>query len=177
MPQDIIVNFTTKTDQLDVANQKMESLEATDKSLESQAVSTMDAYQKRDKTIKDGATSTKKSFDVLADAASKLTKSITGGSFESTFKKIRAEVGLTDKQFKIFLQNIQKQAKIDLFSAKNQTEIKQYKDLIANTGLALQKLSIEQNEVAATSVSMKSRLRELKGELQQLEDQGKENTL
>lgn len=172
----IIINFTSNTEGLDQAAAGLENVEVADKAVSDQAKVTMDAYAKRDKVIKESATGTKKTFDALADSASKLTKNIIGGSFDDTFKKIRNEVNLTDKQFKIFLQNIQKQAKVDLFSAKNQAEVKQYKDLIAQAGQALTKLSIEQNDVAATSVSMKTRLRELKVELQQLEDQGKENT-
>lgn len=92
------------------------------------------------------------------------------------FDKLRSSIKLTDQQYKTFLQNIISNAQHELVTAQDQQEIEQLTQLIKGAELGLKQMGEVEDKVTQQTGSMRSQLKELKNQLQQLEDQGKDNT-
>jgi len=174
--ENIIINFTSDAAGLQPGIAGMEQLTDADKAVEQQAKKSMEAYNKRDKAIADGSKTSKKSIDDLGNSMKNLDKSLVGGIGTKALADLRTSIKLTDAQWKTFYQNLIKNAKTELVSATQKQDIEQLNQLISASELALQQMAEKEDLVTKSSKSMKAQLRELKTELQQMEDAGQDNT-
>lgn len=173
----IIINFSSDPSGLQPGIDGLDKIQEADKAVADQAVKTMAAYEKRDKSIATGANDSKKSIDQLSSSVKNLDKSLVGGLGQKALDNLRNNIKLTDVQWKQFYQNIIKIAKTELVTASQKEDIEQLNQLINGAKTALDKMGDSEEKLTTKSRSMRAQLKDLKQELQQLEDTGQDNTV
>jgi hypothetical protein len=174
--ENIIINFSADPAGLQPGINALGQLEEKDKAVAEQAKKTMSAYNSRDKAIQDTGKSAKKSVDDLATSMKGLDKSIVGGVGGKALADLRNSIKLTDNQWKQFYQNLIKTAKVEIVKGGTKEDIEQLNQLINGAENALLEFGKAEDKATEKSKSMKAQLRELKTELQEMENAGQDNT-
>jgi hypothetical protein len=175
--ENILINFTADPSGLQPGIDGLVQLEAVDRDVAEQVKKTNVAIAARDKGIKDGTDKSISQVEKLGISFKSLDKSITGGAYIKTLQSIQQEVGKTGTEFKLLGQTIEFSKQKMQGLTPNSEEwvllnerVKQGEELLKAFGEGAE-------AVGGKTQSFKARLRELKNELQILEDQGKDNTL
>lgn len=170
--ENIIINFTADPAGLQPGIDGLVQLEVVDRSVASQAVKTMESFNKRDKAISDSANKSGSSIEKFSSTFKNLDKIIIGGTFNKAVKEL-AKYGDEFKQLSIVVDLAKKKLTELKPNSKEWKELNQQ----INTAETLLKQFVKSEEAAEEkTVSFKTKLRQLKEELSQLEAQGKENT-
>ncbi len=175
--ENILINFTADPSGLQPGIDGLVQLEAVDKDVAEQVKKTNAVIAARDKGIKDGTVQSISQVEKLGISFKSLDKSITGGAYIKTLQQIQQEVGKAGSEFKVLAQTIdfakQKMQGLAPGSAEwveLNRQVQQGEELLKAFGEGA-------DAVGGKTQSFKARLRELKNELQVLEDQGKDNTV
>lgn len=174
--ENVIINFTSDPAGLQPGIDGLVQLEVVDREVADQAKKTMEAVQKRDKAIADGAGKGITQVEKLSASFKDLDKNIVGGAYDKALKQLQKELGNTGDEFKQL-------ALVMEFAKKKQAELKpnskEWKELQTQIEQAEEILKAYGQETGQTeekTKSFKARLRELKQELAQMEEAGQEGS-
>jgi hypothetical protein len=174
--ENILINFTADPSGLQPGIDGLVQLEVVDKEVAEQAKKTAAEMQKRDKAIADGTGKATTQIEKLASSFKGLDKSIVGGAYNKTLQQLQSEIAGTADEFKALSLAIEFSKKKLADLKPDSAEWKELNDQIQAGEQLLNAFGEGTEKVEGKAQSMKARLRELKAELQQLEDQGYDNT-
>lgn len=172
MADDVLINFVGKTDQLQPAEDALESIIAKEGEVGTAWKKTSEVMAAGTKQSIDNTNKLAKSIDAMAVATKSMDKVIIGGAYKQYLKEIQAQLGLTSKELISYVQNARKAAQEAIFSAKNDQEIKELTLSIEAMNDQLALLGAEEEKTGTKTTSLRARLKEAKDELVALADAG-----
>ena len=175
--QQVLIEFAADTSGMAPADKALAGLTDQEKKLADQSIKTNTAIDAQGKLVTETAKASTKSVQQLSDSFKNLDKAMIGGAYKKTFDDIRKNLNLTDKELKAFYQNIIKNSRMKLLDSNlAKQDFDALSQLVKSAQSALDSMGTSEDKVAEKSTSMRGRLKELKQELQNLEDQGRDNT-
>lgn len=174
--QNVIINFTADPSGLQPGIDGLVQMEVVDKELASQIKKTGQEMSKRDKEMSAGVSKSASQVEKLSTSFKGLSKNIVGGAYDKGLKQLQKEIESTSDEFKQ-LAIVVKAAKAQQDQLKpDSAEWRELQEQIAMAEIVLREFGEETEATQGKTQTMKSRLRELKTELQNLEDAGDEGS-
>ncbi len=175
--QQVLIEFAADTSGMAPADKAISTLTDAEKKLMDQSTKTATAITAQGKATTDSAKAGTKSVEQLVSSMKNIDKAMIGGAYKKTFDDIRKNLSMTDTELKKFYQNIIANSRVQLLDSNLAKEdFDALHQLVMSAQSAMDQLGDSEEVVGEKSQSMRARLKELKIELQQLEDQGKDNT-
>lgn len=174
--QNILLNFQSDTQGVEQGIEKLDELAQKDSEVEAQARKTMKAYEDRDKSLTDSTKKSAASLDKISKAFSGLDKSIAGGAYTKALKQLQTEIGNTGDEFKQLSLAVdfakKKMAELD----QNSQEFQELSEQVAAAETVLHQFGDELKDNETKAQSFRTRLREMKQSLLEMEEAGLENS-
>lgn len=174
--ENILINFTSDPSGLQPGIDGLVQMEVVDKQVAEQAKKTAAEMQKRDKAVVDGTKSAQASLEKLTTGFKGLDKSIVGGAYTKALKQLQKDIDSTGDEFKQLALVIDFAKKKMEGLSPDSTEWKELNAEIKAGEQILAEFGDTQGKGEGKTQSFKARLRELKAEMQQLEDAGQDDT-
>lgn len=174
--QNIILNFQSDTTGVDQSIDKLDQLAQKDAEVEAQARDTMKAFEDRDKAGAAGTKKTASELDKLTSYFKNLDKAITGGAYSKTLKDLDKAVTGTTEKFKALGIAVELAKKKQAEFAPQSAEWSELGKEIEQAQTVLQAFREEEEEVEKRTQSFRSRLREMKQALLEMEEAGRDDS-
>ncbi len=176
MPEDVLINFIGKTDELQPAEDALQDIIDKSGDVGEAWKKTAAAMSAGAKTSIENTNKLAKSIDQLAVAAKSADKAVIGGAYKEYLKQLQTQLGLTTKEVINYLQNARKAAQESIFLAKTDQEAKEFSLSIEVINEQLKELGANEDEVGGKTQSLRSRIKEAKEELVAMAEAGLQGT-
>lgn len=173
---DVLVNFIGSGDQLQPAEDALDSLIKKEGQVAETWKNTAAVMAGTNKQTVDSTSTLAKSIEQLGVAAKSMDKVVIGGAYKQYLKEIQAQLGLTNKELIAYILNARKAAQASIISAATDQEAKEFALSVQVMNEQLRALGVEEDGTTIKTKSFKAELNAAKLELKAMVDAGKEGT-
>lgn len=173
---DVIINFVGKVDQLVPAENALDAVIAKEGEVGAAWKKTTDQANAQTKTTVENTNKLSKSIENLANSAKSMDKAVIGGAYSNYLKQIQKELGLTNKEIIAYIKNAKSAAQEMIITGATQQEVD---ELTLSIEVMNDQLKLYEGAGAAAetkTVSLRTRMKELKNELAAMAAAGQQGT-
>ena len=176
MADNVLINFTSDTSGLKDAADDLQFITHLDEALQKQVQKTAEEFKKQDAAINQSAKGFASNIGALSSSFANLTKVQIGDVLNKSLASVSKQAGLTGKDLANFYASIKKEANARILGGNAGKDLEALQQVIVQADKALKSLGATEDQVTEKTKSSRAMLRQMREELLQLEEAGRENT-
>jgi hypothetical protein len=174
--ENVVINFQGKADELQPAENALDSLIKKEGELGAAWAKTSEQMAAGSKQSTEFTNKLSKSIEQMAAATKSMDKAVIGGAYKKYLKEIQQQLGLTNKELIAYEQQARKSAQANILNPDTKEDTTQITLSIEAMNTVLSELGVNMDETGDKSSSLKARIAAVKLELTRMAEAGQAGT-